>query len=133
MEHYLPSLPEQLIQLVSLNQKASAVVGFVIATPLVLLLAIGGLQLTWLLILQNQLDRAAEVGARELTLLQVNSQPEKTVRQYLLNAPFKITDYEVKVTQLEVEKQAFQTVVIEVPVKLWVGASFSLRAISYVP
>jgi Flp pilus assembly protein TadG len=122
-----------LIQLANLNEKASAVVGFVIATPLVLLLAIGGLQISWLLILQNQLDRAVDIGARSLSLYQSRITPEVAIAEYLAAAPFEISNYKVEVYQKNIERELFQTVSIEVPVKIWIGPEFILKAISNVP
>lgn len=121
-----------MIQLANLNVKGSAVVGFVIATPLVLLLAIGGLQISWLLILQNQLDRAVDVGARSLSLYRPSVTPQAAIAEYLATAPFKISNYKVEVYQENIERELFQTVSIEVPVKIWIGPEFILKAVSNV-
>lgn len=118
--------------MVNLNEKASAVVGFVIATPLVLLLALGGLQICWLLILQNQLDRAVDVGARALVLYQTKITPEAAIAEYLAEAPFKMSDYKVEIYQQNIATGLFQTVSIEVPVRIWNGPKFTLKAIANV-
>jgi Flp pilus assembly protein TadG len=118
--------------LANLNQKGSAVVGFVMATPLILLLATAGMQLTWLLILQNQINQAADLGARTISLADQKNSPENTIRQYLSNAPIKNDNFEVKIKMTTYQNQVIQSVEINLPVKIILGPRVNLKAISYV-
>ncbi len=102
------------------------------AAPLVLLLATAGMQLTWLLILQNQINQAAEIGARTISLVDQKITPENAVRQYLSNAPLKNDKFEVKIKTLSYQNQVIQSVEIYLPVKIILGPTFNLKAISYV-
>lgn len=130
--HSRQFLQEQLIQLANLNQKGSAIVGFVMAAPLVLLLATAGMQLTWLLILQNQINQAADLGARTISLIDQKTSPENAIRKYLLDAPLKNDNFEVNIKTVSNQNQVIQSVEIYLPVKIILGPTFRLKAVSYV-
>lgn len=130
--HSLQYFRGQLNQLAILNQKGSAIVGFVLAIPLVLLVALSGMQLAWLLIMQAQIEQVVISVAREATLIRptaLDSYVELKVRAL----PFQFKDYEFKVFTLEDQKIPLQQINIEVPVKIWIGREINLRGIAYVP
>jgi hypothetical protein len=132
MEHFLQYFLVRLIQLENLNNKGSAVVSFVLAAPLILLLALAGMQLAWLLMLQAQISQAAQMSARTLTLFEPKA-VELVASQYLKEGIYPITNYKIKISNEIISNKSLQVVSIEVPIKIWLGPEFNLRAVSYVP
>lgn len=122
----------RLIQLESLNNKGSAVVSFVLAAPLILLLALAGMQLAWLLMLQAQINQAAQMSARTLTLFEPKT-VELVASQYLKEGIYPIDRYKIKISNEIISNKSLQVVSIEVPIKIWLGPEFNLKSIAYVP
>lgn len=132
MGHFLQYFRVRLIQLENLNNKGSAVVSFVLAAPLILLLALAGMQLAWLLMLQAQINQAAQMSARALTLYEPKK-VELVASQYLKEGFYPITRYQIEISNEMTLNKSLEAVSIEVPIKIWMGPEFYLRSISYVP
>ena len=119
-------------QLVNLNNRGSATVGFVLAVPLILLLAFAGLQLIFTLIIQSQLDQVAALTARALSF---KEPPELAVfaENLIQNQPLPIESFDLKILHENEGNVPKSVVVLEVPLRNWIGISFNLRSISYAP
>lgn len=97
-----------------------------------LLLALSGLQLVFLLIVQSQINQVADLTARALEFTGQN-EVRVIAQQLLNNQPVAIEAYTLEVLHQDKTEIPKTTVKIEVPVRNWLGFNFTLKSIAYAP
>lgn len=103
-----------------------------LAAPLMMLLALTGMQVAWLLMLQAQISQASQMSARALSLLEPQA-VELVANQYLKEGLNPIERYKIEISNETISGRSLQVVSIEVPIKIWIGSEFNLRSVAYVP
>lgn len=126
------SFLELLTQLVNLNSRGNATVGFALAVPLMMLLAFAGLQLVFLLIVQSQMNQVTALTARAVSFKEFG-ELKSFADELIRNQPFVLKSYSLNVfntTNTETPKVKVQ---LEVPIKHWTGINFTLKSFAYAP
>lgn len=132
MELYRPYSLELLTQLVNLNNRGNATVGFVLAVPLMLALAFAGLQLVFLLIVQAQINQVTALTARAMSFKE-DTELKSFAEQLIKNQPFVINTYSLDISYQADAFAPRAAVKVEVPIKHWSGIDFTLKSFAYAP
>jgi len=132
MTLYLRSFRELLTQLVNLNNRGSATVSFVLAVPLMLILAFASLQLVFILIIQSQMNQITTLTARAMEFKE-HHELQGYAKELINSQSVTISSYQLEIATSN-EVSAPKTIIkLEVPVNNWIGINFNLSSIAYAP